>query len=729
MGIQGLLPFLRDVQREVNLKDYKGCTVAVDAYCWLHKGAFACAEKLAVGEKTDQYVYYCMKFVNAMLSWDIKPVLVFDGCHLPSKKEVERTRRERRDAYRKKAAQFLREGKKSEARQCLERCIDITPQMALELMKACREKGVDCIVAPYEADSQLAYLNKIGVAQIIITEDSDLLLFGCERVLYKLDVNGNGIMIEKERLGEAASLKNSFCTFEKFRHMCILSGCDYLPSLRGIGLGNAAKIIKKAKNPDMTKVLRKLSTYLKNAPEVPQEYIDGFTQAENTFLYQVVFDPLQRRLAPLNPFPDGMNPKDLEYAGAYFCNGRAYQIALGNINIYNGERMDDYDPDTYKPPPQKVKMWEQNTGKRSGMLHRLSIWDKNFRAKSSVSTLKTEPSRTERLSTAGIEVQVKTIRIDNLRQNHGKRKREEEDLEKNDITLAEEYGYKKSQEKKRRSDDLLCLPETQKEEISTKENLYDSNVQELADVSNNKESSKIVGAEEVDAISPRRKNVFGTVLPKKEKFNINAAKPVVETHSRFFTKSTAPKLKKKRESVFDHFELQQGIEKDTATSSNSDPKADMTNTVSYVKDHKNSVQEKLNMNQEITTTLQTNTTVEMESNADSQEAKVRKSSFMWNKFSSSFSSRPKESDVKHVPLSSSQASLSQFKAVKVSEKSVNDAQMVNTWTLSQTVKVNLVYHSHNCCPVRQVILPQIGQRRQFLGKGTYHRKQKILLRF
>ena len=49
-------------------------------------------------------------------------------------------------------------------------------------MKACREKGVDCIVAPYEADAQLAYLNKCGIAQLVITEDSDLILFGCDRV-------------------------------------------------------------------------------------------------------------------------------------------------------------------------------------------------------------------------------------------------------------------------------------------------------------------------------------------------------------------------------------------------------------------------------------------------------------------------------------------------------------------------------------------------------------------
>ena len=37
-------------------------------------------------------------------------------------------------------------------------------------------------MAPYEADAQLAYLNRSGIAQLIITEDSDLVLFGCDRV-------------------------------------------------------------------------------------------------------------------------------------------------------------------------------------------------------------------------------------------------------------------------------------------------------------------------------------------------------------------------------------------------------------------------------------------------------------------------------------------------------------------------------------------------------------------
>ena len=48
--------------------------------------------------------------------------------------------------------------------------------------QACRSAGVECIVAPYEADAQLAYLSKEGVVDLIITEDSDLLVFGCRKV-------------------------------------------------------------------------------------------------------------------------------------------------------------------------------------------------------------------------------------------------------------------------------------------------------------------------------------------------------------------------------------------------------------------------------------------------------------------------------------------------------------------------------------------------------------------
>uniref|UniRef100_A0A668AS72 Exonuclease 1 n=1 Tax=Myripristis murdjan TaxID=586833 RepID=A0A668AS72_9TELE len=379
MGIPGLLQFIKDASEPINVKKYKGQTVAVDTYCWLHKGAFSCAEKLAKGEPTDQYVLYCMKFVDMLLSFNVKPILVFDGHNLPSKEEVEKARRERRQANLHKGRQLLREGKLSEARDCFTRCVNITPGMAHNVIKAARTRGVDCIVAPYEADAQLAFLSKSGLAHAVITEDSDLLAFGCKKVILKMDKQGNGLEIDQSHLGRCRSLGDVF-TEDKFRHMCILSGCDYLPSLHGIGLGKACKLLRIANNPDILKVIRKMGQYLKMSMVVPEEYVEGFTKANNTFLYQLVFDPVRRKLVPLNPYPDHIDPASLSYAGKNFGDGKGLQMALGNLDINTMERIDDFNPD--KPITQLSKprscSWNDSPGAPKLSSER-SIWSTDVR--------------------------------------------------------------------------------------------------------------------------------------------------------------------------------------------------------------------------------------------------------------------------------------------------------------------------------------------------------------
>lgn len=53
MGISGLLPFLKQASTSCSIRDYEGSTVAVDTYCWIYRGAFSCAEDLALGRETD----------------------------------------------------------------------------------------------------------------------------------------------------------------------------------------------------------------------------------------------------------------------------------------------------------------------------------------------------------------------------------------------------------------------------------------------------------------------------------------------------------------------------------------------------------------------------------------------------------------------------------------------------------------------------------------------------
>ncbi|XP_016091854.1 exonuclease 1-like [Sinocyclocheilus grahami] len=393
MGIQGLLQFIKDASEPINVKKYGGQIVAVDTYCWLHKGAFSCAEKLAKGEPTDQYVSYCMKFVDMLLSFGVKPILVFDGRNLPSKQEVEKSRRERRQSNLQKGKQLLREGKISEARECFTRSVNITPSMAHDVIKTARMRGVDCVVAPYEADAQLAFLNKSGIAQAVITEDSDLLAFGCKKVILKMDKQGNGLEIDQCHLGRCKSLGNIF-TEERFRYMCILSGCDYLPSLYGIGLGKACKLLRMANNPDILKVIKKMGQYLKMDITVPDEYIEGFTKANNTFLYQLVFDPLKRKVVPLNPYPDHIDPASLSYAGTNVGDERGLEMALGNLDINTMQRIDDFNPDAHYTQPTKAarsSSWNDRCDK-SGPLQ-MSIWSKNYKPCSTQPKSPTTPKR------------------------------------------------------------------------------------------------------------------------------------------------------------------------------------------------------------------------------------------------------------------------------------------------------------------------------------------------
>uniref|UniRef100_A0A4W6E6Q1 Exonuclease 1 n=1 Tax=Lates calcarifer TaxID=8187 RepID=A0A4W6E6Q1_LATCA len=443
MGISGLLQFIKDAAEPISVKKYRGQTVAVDTYCWLHKGAFSCAEKLAKGEPTDQYVWYCMKFVDMLLNFGVKPVLVFDGRNLPSKHEVEKARRERRESNLQKGRQLLREGKLSEARDCFTRCVNITPAMAHNLIKAARVRGVDCMVAPYEADAQLAYLTKSGLAQAVITEDSDLLAFGCKKVILKMDKQGNGLEIDQSNLGRCRSLGNVF-TEEKFRYMCILSGCDYLPSLHGIGLGKACKLLRLAKDPDILKVIRKMGQYLKTSLVVPEQYIEGFIRANNTFLYQLVFDPVRRKVVPLNPYPEHIDPTTLSYAGLNVGDDKGLQMALGNLDINTMERIDDFSPD--KPISQskpRSHRWNDSPAPTGP-----SIWSGGFKP-ASAAPPKHVASPDRPPSTRGKE---RVISLEGLRKpcRELQVKRPREDSSISDQDMLQQYSS--SGQKRSRSD-------------------------------------------------------------------------------------------------------------------------------------------------------------------------------------------------------------------------------------------------------------------------------------
>jgi len=85
------------------------------------------------------------------------------------------------------------------------------------------------------------------------------------------------------------------------RQICVLSGCDYLPSFNGMGLKTALKMVKKYHDP--MRVVR--ACRLDGNTSIPDDYEERFRQAMLTFDHQQVFDPISDKPCPLTPIPEG----------------------------------------------------------------------------------------------------------------------------------------------------------------------------------------------------------------------------------------------------------------------------------------------------------------------------------------------------------------------------------------------------------------------------------------
>lgn len=97
-------------------------------------------------------------------------------------------------------------------------------------------------IAPYEADAQIVYLCKAGYGDTIVTIDSDLTIYGAADVYLKYDVtksSGDLVTLNDVFEGTFSDLKSSKNRFYALRKVAILSGCDYVKSLVGVGLKKA----------------------------------------------------------------------------------------------------------------------------------------------------------------------------------------------------------------------------------------------------------------------------------------------------------------------------------------------------------------------------------------------------------------------------------------------------------------------------------------------------------
>jgi exonuclease-1 len=328
---------------QAHLSDYDGCTAAIDAYAWLHRGAQACAMELCQGKPTEKFVAFCLKRLELLQKHGIKPLMVFDGTSISAKISENADRKQQRAASLEKAVAAHAKGDSVTARSFFARAVSVTHEMAHQLIVALRARDLPLLVAPFEADAELAFLSRHGLADLIITEDSDALVFGCKRVLYKLDDDGNGLEIQLRNLGACSDLSFVNWSHDMFLDMCLLAGCDYVPSVHGIGIKTAHRLVKEHRTPKrILEALRSQSSKFL----LPDDFEQAFWQGRAVFRHARVYDPRTCADTHLTPLSETTLARfertdiGLNFLGPPLPPQVAHAVAIGRVH-----------PKTYVPWP------------------------------------------------------------------------------------------------------------------------------------------------------------------------------------------------------------------------------------------------------------------------------------------------------------------------------------------------------------------------------------------
>ncbi|ELA42914.1 uncharacterized protein VICG_00229 [Vittaforma corneae ATCC 50505] len=281
MGIKGLLPILRKILKKTHIGKYSNRRVGIDGHSWIHRIIPYIAADLYCNNPTQKHLDLFMAKLSGLLDYGITPIFVFDGDFLESKKKTIQERKQLREKYRAEVDFFLQRNDVPRARELMKRCVSVTPEILHSILRVLKANNIEFIVSPYEADAQLYFLQRIKYIDYILTEDSDLVVYGATRILYKYD----GVHVEEYDSARLHLCKDKYFQ-ENILDICILSGCDYLDSIRGIGIVTAYEKLKEL--GDVDSFVNSMISLKKN---VPKEYISDFVKAKATFLHHIVYNP------------------------------------------------------------------------------------------------------------------------------------------------------------------------------------------------------------------------------------------------------------------------------------------------------------------------------------------------------------------------------------------------------------------------------------------------------
>ncbi|OQV13890.1 Flap endonuclease 1 [Hypsibius exemplaris] len=255
MGIKDLSKLIQEhapaAIKESEMKNYFGRKVAIDASMALYQFMIAIRGDGDVltnetGDVTSHLMGMFYRTIR-MLDNGIKPVWVFDGKPPELKSVTLAKRKERREGAEKDLEEAKEVGEGEDVEKFQRRLVRVTKQHNDEAKHLLKLMGVPYFEAPSEAEAQCAQLVRDGKVFATATEDMDALTFGSSILLRHMTFSeAKKMPILEVHLSKV--LEDFGISHDQFIDLCILLGCDYCDSIRGIGPKKAFDLIKKHEN-------------------------------------------------------------------------------------------------------------------------------------------------------------------------------------------------------------------------------------------------------------------------------------------------------------------------------------------------------------------------------------------------------------------------------------------------------------------------------------------------
>lgn len=199
-----------------------------------------------------------------LMSAGIQPVYVFDG-KPPQMKGGELAKRlAKRSKAEADLAAAKEAGEQDDVDKFSRRLVKVTRSHNEDCKALLRLMGVPVVDAPCEAEAQCAELAKKSKVYATATEDMDALTFRTPKLIRRLTFSqaAGKDKIPILEIDYQLVISGLGLTYEQFVDLCILCGCDYCSSIKGIGPKTALKLIKQHGNIEtLIEALKKEKKY------------------------------------------------------------------------------------------------------------------------------------------------------------------------------------------------------------------------------------------------------------------------------------------------------------------------------------------------------------------------------------------------------------------------------------------------------------------------------------